>query len=418
MGCIESTDWTEGWDRTFLNASSALAEPVCSAYSLFRYRMVAPLYPGRFDTYPCLTKEVAYRAILGLGALLSVSFCAAAPLPAACGIAFFACGSKLMRAIGLALQKDGFTHVRGRAPEKDLEGRLKVMNWNVCGIAGGFHYDHCGVVDWKSRFQGIAKKIETENPDVLVLEEIYDAALGEKLIERLKDKYAHFYFHMGKTVFGSVGGIMVLSKCAPYSFTHTEFETNDWTLKRGFAALEIKARPSDRSPCARIIGTHFIHGDEPTDRAGRVRQLAQMVDHLAKETFSLPTLLAGDLNIERDGEEGRQLLPFLEHGYKGPDATCTNRLVAQWDCKAKSVWSETIDYISLFKERKELAVSKEKAEFETCYLSPAFDNTFNTRTALSDHHAVVATVNIDKPIASQQPAPESEVRQRPFTRFG
>ena len=384
------------WDRTLLRMSSTLAEPICETYRLFRYRLFAPLTPNTFDNCTTLTKEIGFRTLLGLSGVCGVYLFAALPIPMTCGIAVLGGGSKLLRAIGFSLQKDGFTHVQGNAPEETLQGSLKIMTWNVCGIGGGFHYDHGGVIDWRSRFKGIAEKIENENPDVLILQEIYDTALGEALIERLKDRYAHFFMHLGKSVMGSVGGCMVISKCGVHSFSNTEFTTNDWTLKRGYAVLEVKASPKDELPAARVIGTHLIHYDDERGRSTRVKQIAQIVDHIARQRLSLPTLLAGDLNIERDKEEGEILLPYLRHGYTHSENTASNKLVWQWDQKKRGTFGETIDYISLFKERLSLPVIENGIEFKDCHLSPAFDENYDTRTALSDHHAIVATIHLGK----------------------
>jgi endonuclease/exonuclease/phosphatase family metal-dependent hydrolase len=316
------------------------------------------------------------------------------PLPCFLAIATFGVGSKIFRAIGLALQKENFTHVLGNAPEKELDGKVKIMNWNVCGIGGGFSYDHGGVIDWRSRLDRIVEKIEQEDPDVLVLQEVYDASLGEALIERLTNRYAHFFFHLGKTIMGSVGGCMVLSKCGIHYFSNTDFSTNNWKLKRGFSILEIKASPQDNLPIARIIGTHLIHTDDEKGRSNRLKQISQIIEHIRKEKLALPTFLAGDLNIERDGEEGKVLLPYLHHGFTQPEPTCTNRLVWQWDRNAQSVWNETIDYISLFKEQASIPVVEKGIEFTDCHLSRAYDENYDTRIALSDHHAVVATVKL------------------------
>lgn len=70
--------------------------------------------------------------------------------------------------------------------------------------------------------------------------------------------------------------------------------------------------------------------------------------------------------------------------------------VAQWDSKARSVWEETIDYISLFKSTHlhdiHLPVMNENATFADCHLVEAFDNSYNTKTALSDHHGIAVVI--------------------------
>lgn len=387
-----------GWDRTFLDISSKMAEPICSVWHLLCFRLVAPLDPQKFENCSHIAAEIAMRTLIGLGAGLGAFLPFVAPTPMICSVAVLAVGSKIMRAIGFAFQKGGYTYVRGIASEKALNphDQVKVMTWNICGIAGGLTLDHGGVIQWRSRLNAIIEKIKTQDADVLILQEVYDTALAEAIIEQLQPYYTHFFMHLGPNILGSEGGCMLLSKCAVHKFTHTSFENNEWTLNRGFAVLELKTTPQDLLPSLRVIGTHLIHGDDPLDKKNRMEQVSQMVSHLEQESIALPTVLAGDLNIERDLEEGKILSSRLHHGYRGSQPTCTNRLVAQWDSQARSVWGETIDYISLFKSRSpegtRFPVIDEHVTIEDCHLVEAFDESYNTQTALSDHHGLVAVI--------------------------
>ncbi len=369
-------------DRTLLDFSSKMAEPFCTVWELCCYRLVAPLDPEKFENCTTRTREIAVRVFIGLGAVLGVFLLCAFPVPMLFRVVALGIGVKLLRAIGFALQKGGFTHVRGEAPEKTLNYSMKVMSWNICGVGGGLSLDHGGVVHWRSRVGALIEKVKKEEPDVLLLQEVYDTALGEALIDGLKKDYAHFFIHLGPNVMGSIGGCMILSKCAVRDFSHTSFTNNHWTLNRGFETLELKASPQDIWPSVRIIGTHLIHGDTSDAKNNRMEQVAQIVDSL-RET--MPTILAGDLNIERDGE-GKQLLEPFCHAYKGHEPTCTNELTAKWSSKERGVREETIDYISLFKK------GGAYVRFEDCHLVKAFDESYNTKTALSDHHGLSVVV--------------------------
>ncbi len=379
---MESIDLEEGWDRTFLDISSKLAEPICWAYGLLRYRMVSPL--DKFDSHANKIVEIATRAFIAITAIFAL-------VTLVIPIVFIALGlaSKITRAIGFALQKDNYTHIRGQLPEKTLDGEAKILTWNICGIGGGMHYDHGGVISWRSRLEWIVGKIQKEDPDVLVLQEIYDTALLEALIAKLGPQYAHFFAHLGPNVMGSVSGELVITKCAVNRFTSTSFENNDWTLNRTFTTLDIKAKPSDLLPAARIVGTHLIHDDN----AKRMVQVAQVVHSLAKETLQLPTVLAGDLNLEREkADEGRVLDRHFIHGYQGTEPTCTNELVRQWDPKKWGTPGETIDYISLFRNNID-------AQLVNTRMIKAYTDDYNTRTALSDHNALVSTLRWGAPAA-------------------
>lgn len=380
------------WDRTFLDLSSKCAEPFCYAFRYLRFRMAAPLDGTKFENRQSLIQEIALRSLLGVGTLFALY--TAFPFILGASLLLGA-GTKLLRAAGYFCQKNGFTHVRGSAPEKSLDPaspELKVLSWNHCGVGGGMSQDHGGVIDWRYRIDAIAASIKKENPDVLVLQEYYDTAFTEALITKLGDTYAHFFIHLGQNLMGSESGVIVLSKYAVHDFSYSAFQNNDWKLNRGFATLEIKATPQDGKACCRIIGTHLIHGDRADDRAKRMAQISQIVDDLSARKETIPTLLAGDSNIERNGEEGLVLTPYLTHGYLGNEPTCTNRLVAQWDREAKGTWAEMIDIVSLFKEQSGLPVRE--ARVKECHLVKAFDDTYNTKTALSDHHGISAVITL------------------------
>ncbi len=374
-----STDVLEtGWDRNLLDLSSKCVEPLVWVWGL-GYKVIAPLDPNKFDNYENKIAEVARRALI----LFSVAFCLlTAPLLVTSAVATLGIASKVLRAIGFAFQNNKYTHVRGLAPEKTLsQNRAKVMTWNVCGIGGGLHYDHGGVNHWRDRLEGLIQRIETEDPDVLVLEEIYDTALAEALVEKLQTRYAHFFLHLGANVVGSVGGCMVLSKCAVHRFTNTSFHNNHWSLNRTFATLEIKARPEDQAPCARIIGTHFIHDDN----SARIQQMRQALGSL-EFVPPLPTVLMGDLNFERDNpEEGGVLHRYFEPGYLEQEPTCTNKMLKQWD-ETRDDPDQFIDDIALH------CAHKPNVALRDVHLVRAFGPDFNTKTALSDHHGLAATL--------------------------
>lgn len=199
----------EGFDRSFLDLSSKMTEPFCSLWGLLRFRLIAPLDPQKFDNCTSKMKEIATRVFIGLSAVLGSLLIVAMPMPILGGAIALGTISKALRAIGFALQNGGFTHARGAAPEKELDPLnpwIKIMSWNLCAVGGGMSLNHGGVVDWRLRLDAIVRRIKNEDPDVLILQEVYDTAFGEALIERLNSNYAHFYLHLGPNIWGSVGG--------------------------------------------------------------------------------------------------------------------------------------------------------------------------------------------------------------------
>jgi len=373
-----------GWDRTFFRLSSDLAEPLCLAFRYLRYRMVAPLDPKLFENRDSLAQEIALRGLLGLGAFFTLL---AAPVTLS-SAALLGIGHKLLRQAGYFFQSNGYTHVRGSAPEKSFApGDSPIIyTGNHCGAGGGVPLEKGGVIDWRYRIDDIVAGIKEEDADVVVLQEYYDSAFAEALIAHLQDRYAHIFFHLGQNLIGSESGVMILSKIPVHKFSFSTFQNNNWTLSRGFAFVEFKRTPDAKEPFFRLLGTHLRHGEEASDRTIRLGQVAQMTESIRQAQAKIPTLLAGDLNIERDGEEGKVLSDF-RHGYQGVEPTCTNHLVAKWDQQARGTWGEMIDYISLYIDE-----TSEKIELADCHLVPAFDDTYNTKKARSDHHSIVLTV--------------------------
>ena len=384
-------------DRCFLKLSSTLAEPFCKAWHLLNYRLIAPLDSLNFENDPSRMLEITKRIAIVVAGIFTTYLAIKKPKAILTTLASLGFASRAFRFLGFSLQKNGYTHVLGKAQEITIaqqESKISIMSWNICGLGGGLSLDHGGVIDYRFRLDGIVQKIKEQNPDVLILQEVYDTALAEMFIDKLQNDFAHFFIHLGPNPFGSVGGCMILSKCALHKFSYTCFDNNHWSLNRGFATLEIKKSAYDPTSFIRIIGTHLIHGDSLESQQKRQQQIAQILQFLANQTLALPTVLAGDLNIERDSSDGTLLSNCLTHGYSGSASTCTNRLIAKWKKCESSVEEELIDYISLFKRIKylghDLAVVDKGVTFDLCHLIQAFDRSYNTKTALSDHHGVFA----------------------------
>lgn len=367
-------------DRKFLNLSSAMADLFSRTYGMLGYRLVAPLDPNKFDNASTVAKEVAIRALIVFGAIASFVFAGAYIFGAA---VILGLGSKIFREAGFYFQKDGFTHIRGSAPETTLNGNATVMVWNIRGYGGGLHYGY-GVVHWKLRIDRIVEEIRQANPDVLVLQDIYDTALVEALQVRLGGLFAHTYAHMGES------GTMVMTKCAVHHFSHTEFADQDDVVKRGFETLEIKASPDDLFPCARVIGTKLTPGNGMEEI--RMRQVAQIVDTLARQKLAMPTLFVGSLTIDRDGKEGEYLSRYLYHSYLDKEPTYSDQLVSQW-APIFDGQERVSDFISFFKRNladgRVLPVIERNIRLVGSGLVKGFDADYNTKRARSDCNGVV-----------------------------
>lgn len=318
--------------------------------------------------------------IIVIGTVLGSLFWISNPLMNTGRILALGVASKITRAIGFTLQKNGYTYIQGNQDPVKFNQSLKITSWNLCGLSGGMSLDHGGVSHWRYRIDSIAKKILQANPDILILQEIYDTSLSEELTQKLKKNYAHIFTHLGPCVWGVSSGCMIFSKYNVKQFSYTPFTTNDWTNNRGFAKLQLTESPIE------IISTHLTYGLSKIDQEIRKHQLDQIIHSVSKKNL---TILAGDLNLQRDSEEGAYLSHYFRPTYVEERPTCTNQLTAQWDPKVKEIPEETIDYISVFKESPPSSIES------NCHLIEAFDEkTFNTKSALSDHHGLCTTFKV------------------------
>ena len=309
------------------------------------------------------------------------------------GAVVLGAGSRLFRALGFYFRKDGFTHIQGSLPEITLKnGEAKVMTWNIRGHSRGLHYAEGGVVHWQSRIKRIIENILQEEPDVIVLQEVYDVALVEEIYSRLEKFYSHFYTHFGSKNWDCDSGCMVITRCAVHNFANTDFKHYD-NKARSFETLEIKLSPNDELPCARIIGTQLSPGK--TDSETRMEQVVQIVNTLAKENLAMPTLFVGNLNVDRNNqiEEGG-LSKYLYYSCLASKSTHSHELVSQW-APVFEGREDSCDFVSFFKrmatDGRIFPVIERGIRLLDSHLIKGFDEDYNTKTALSDHHAVVTT---------------------------
>jgi len=373
-------------DRSLLNISATMAGFFSWSYGI-ACRLITPLDPNQFDSATSKAKEIGTRILIALGVLVASPYILLTAV-------VLGVGSKIFRGVGFYFQKNGFTHIRGTAPEITLvNGQATIMTCNVQDQRGGAHYAH-GALHWRSHIEQIIDNIQKENPDVIVLQNAYETAQLEALVDELADQYAHFYIHLGPNTWGDESGCMVITKCAVHDFSHTSFANNDADTNRGFEVLEIKASPTDLMPCARIIGTQLTPGKEAREK--RTEQVAQIVNTLAKQKAAMPSLLVGSLSIDRDSKESEDLLSkYLYHSY------LDNALDSQ--SAPTEIQEESSDFISLFKRNlcdgRILPVVEKNIRLLNSHLVKGFENS-DTCTARSDSHAVVTSLAGLKAVAA------------------
>ncbi|MBU6382705.1 MAG: hypothetical protein KGQ49_02295 [Verrucomicrobia bacterium] len=381
-------------DRRCFNLSASMSACFSWTYGWLGGRLVAPIDPNKFDNASSKIAEIGVRLLIVLGAVASVIFAGTYIL---LGAVVLSAGSKIFRSLGYYFQKNRMTHMRGSAAEQPLQqGHAKIMEWNIRGHGGGLHYSKGGVVHWSSRLPGIVEAVLKEEPDVIVLQEVYDTRLVEALYAHLEPFYAHFYAHLGANVWGEESGIMVIAKCAIHRFFHTDFTQTEDQVQRSFETLEIKASPDASAPCARILSTQLSPGRNASEL--RMDQISQILDTLAKEKLTLPTLLVGSLNVDRDNtEESAYLARYFSHSYLDSEPTHSEELKNQW-APIFEGQEESNSYISLAKRTPEgdvrtFPVRERGVRLGDSHLIRGFNKEYDTATATSDHHAVVTELS-------------------------
>lgn len=378
-------------DRKFFNVSAGMTTIFSWTYGWLGGRLVAPIDPNKFDNASSKAAEIGIRVLIVLGTIASLFLAGFFIL---LGAVVLSVGAKAFKGLGVMFQKDGFTHIRGSAPERRIEnGHAKIMVWNIRGSTD--HYAE-GVIHWQSRLDRILDTVLKDDYDTVIFQEIYDTSLIEAIVERLGPHFAHFYTHAGANAWKEDSGLLMMTKCAVHRYSHYDFTKTDEKVKRGFETLEIKASPEDSTACARIVATQLSPGKKATDM--RMSQIDQIIDTVAKEKQATVTLLAGSLNVDRDAsEEGSYLSKYLFHSYLDTEPTHSDQLASQWApvFEGQEVSS---DFISIFKrtpidDRRTFPVIEKGVRLIDSHIIRAFDENYNTKTALSDHHALVTELS-------------------------
>ena len=370
-----------------------VSQPTYRVIEYFK-RYGNPVDPTVLDNCSTKAREYAYRAF-GPSALVgAVAFLAKhATLPQIglifAGLLALEVGRMALHILGCSAQKKNYIHVRGDADEIH-SAEPKIMSWNILGFPAGMNYTCGGCIPFRKRFPEIVETIRNESPDIVILQEcLMDASVSEAFIKEFTKDYAHFYIHNGPNKFGLESGLLVMTKSFVSEYTFTPFATNDWTMSRGFATLTIPASDEGR-PTFAVIGTHMEAGSAPEDAEKRKEQLAQIHAHAESLTVTR-VIIAGDLNMDTAKQEERDALsPVLDSIY-APEGleTCTTELNKIRYPDDNSPPKEWIDQISVI--RRSGAPVRVLPEFKVIPAYQRVNGRIDSKTALSDHNAAVAT---------------------------
>ncbi|MES2199463.1 MAG: endonuclease/exonuclease/phosphatase family protein [Chlamydiota bacterium] len=296
-----------------------------------------------------------------------------------------------------------FIYAKGDHKEKNLPGNreLTILSWNVCFLEGNVSMLFGGVLPWQQRIERIISKIQTLNPDILCLQEVFSPNAGVILVEKLKSQYAHFYYNMGPNPagfsiesLGIPGGLFVASKYPLKKENFIPYTKEETPPSRayGFFTAEIY---SEDKPLACLVTTHLQPGSEIKDREYRALQTTAILTALKK--VEIPTLLCGDLNIEKTSTEAQELFKSYKSGlYQGLDWTCCELRDYWWKSDQNSIAfkklppeKEWLDYFFYLKNSSKLA-----PHLFTEVL--VVNDLTHPEKALSDHQILFTTITLKK----------------------
>ncbi|MFP6663700.1 MAG: endonuclease/exonuclease/phosphatase family protein [Deltaproteobacteria bacterium] len=158
---------------------------------------------------------------------------------------------------------------------------------------------------------------------------------------------------------------------------------NDCFATKGFQLARVR---TNEGAVVYILNTHLDAGDDPEDRRARMLQLGQITETLQRTLAGSALIVAGDLNLNADNEADRRLLADFQRGLSLKDSGAR--------ADAESDW-KILDYI-LYRSGRD-AILRPRSVGEDLAL-------VSTAGPLSDHPALFAVFEIDRPQASDENA--------------
>lgn len=290
--CYSIPDQDDWGKAIAFEVASYLTDPICKSHEFFRRLFVVEALN------PTASKiEVwAQQFFLLCGSIVCFLL---SPAFALAGIA--------LRGMVSQIESYPFIHYRGEAQEKSLEnGEFSLFSFNACCVGAGYAISDGGVVPWPFRIDEIAKKVRDQDADVTCLYEIFDIQTALILYEKMKDKYAHFYFNIGPRAVGISSGMFVASKFAIenpqfVAFSKEMLVGRTKNAEKGHFSFDLKTQGQS---FATIITTHLQQSEEcayPTDEEKEARrQEMEMVMNKVDQVKDHAIVVTGDLNLDDD----------------------------------------------------------------------------------------------------------------------
>jgi hypothetical protein len=237
----------------------------------------------------------------------------------------------LLNHIGNSLSPKDYSHIVGNAPESQEKiSQPKIMTLNACMFWGGQPISQGGPRAARDRIDQFCQKINEIDPDIFVSQEMsLDPAV--KVIDKLKDNYAHFYTNIGPFSWGMESCLFIASKLPIVSAPEFHPFPNQPRIKRGFFCFE--------TPKFWVITTH-LQPAFPDVRRKQLEQITSKIDELSERTGK-PCIFAGDLNIPYSTDEsGEYTTSGLRNSYVNNYAKGENPFVLTSN---NATWTGLVD---------------------------------------------------------------------------
>lgn len=352
-----------------------LSLPAHKVSECFIRSVMTPIRPGKDGNSAYYAIELITRIFITTFSLLT------SPLTIGLALVGAACEK-----IGDVIKQTPYTHWKGKAIEKVEGEKRKLLTLNACMLWGGLPIPLGGMRSPNARIAELSKKILTENPDIIVMQEMaYDPSY--RLYHQLKDHYAHFFVRIGPNPPLMESGLFVASKYKVLNAGFIPFP-GQLGINRGAFWIE--------TPNSFVFTTHLEFGDEKTGREKRKAQLELIMKQIEECKKQKTCYLMGDLNLDRSKTDEYFALgipekfhdPYLAKYPKISEesSTCTNAIETYVLGKSppQDPW-ELDDYALLAKK-----------EHDRIDLQVELMQTYDDQEpyqALSDHRGILLTAS-------------------------
>ncbi len=260
---------------------------------------------------------------------------------------------------------------------------LKILTWNIYMLPRQIMYTH-----QLQRADSIVKRLHEQNPDIIILQEVFDQKAKNILVKGLQKNYPYYVGPGYKRLFKLSSGVMVFSKfeidCEDMVHYKDCKAVDCWAKKGGlFADIKLKNNQS-----IHIIGTHmqskkgWLYDQIRNKQLKLIKSLAEV----NKQT-DVPIIFAGDFNISpedslhNDMYKKLQAIKYELNGDRIHSLTEEN----DWRVKSGEKGNDLLDYILLNPNNTSAYIQQLEIIRFTAQLK-------KNRKDLSDHFAVMCTL--------------------------